>query len=467
MRPVIGDLVIAGATLVDGTGTPPAAGSAVVVRGERIAWVGSTADLERSEDDRVLDATGMYVVPGLLDANTHLVLHCDPDVLLRYAPGRYDELVAEAAQVALRAGITTVFDTWGPLESLRRVRDRIDAGELPGSRIRFAGNIIGNDGPWSADFFPYRERLNPEVADEVDRHWEQGVGAELTWMPAESVGRAVRRYLAAGRVDFVKYASSAHAHHRFLAFAPDAQRAIADEAHAAGLTVQACALTPEALKAAIAAGADLLQHANATGRYPLPEPTLKHIADRGLPCATMLYTERFLAAVDTDTSLPGHWRDGMRVKDRNARDLIDAGATVLLATDGGVFGPSAMTSPWVGSLLGLPDVPIRLGASHLSWFQAAWERGMSGMAALQAATCNIAAAYRVDDEIGTVEPGKRADLLVLEADPLNSPGAYGRVAHVVKDGRIVDRARLPENPVLTRDAERPAHHGPAITGGHR
>jgi imidazolonepropionase-like amidohydrolase len=187
MRPVPGDLVIVGATLVDGTGTPPAFASAVVVRGRRIAWVGSSADLETSEEDRVLDATGKYVVPGLLDANTHLVLHCDPDVLLRYAPGRYDELVAEAAQVALRAGITTVFDTWGPLESLRRVRDRIDAGELPGSRIRFAGNIIGNDGPWSADFFPYRERLNPKVADDVDRHWEQGVGAELTWMPAESV----------------------------------------------------------------------------------------------------------------------------------------------------------------------------------------------------------------------------------------------------------------------------------------
>src|SRR5262249_40378441 len=151
-----------------------------------------------------------------------------------------------------------------------------------------------------------------------------------------------------------------------------------------------------------------------------------HIIDRGLPCATMLYTERFLAAVDTDTRLPGHWRDGMRVKDRNARDLIDVGATVLLATDGGVFGPSAMTSPWVGSLLGLPDAPIRLGTSHLSWFRAAWERGMSGMAALQAATRNIAAAYRVDDEIGTVEPGKRADLLVIEEDPLESPGAYGR-----------------------------------------
>ncbi len=438
-----------GATLIDGTGAVPLPDAAVLVDGERIAWTGPAAELEPDAGVRRVDARGKYIVPGLMDANVHLVLNCDPDVLLRFEPGHYDDLVTEAAQVALRAGITTVFDTWGPLESLRRVRDRINAGELTGSRIYCAGNIIGNDGPWSADFYPYGERLNPDVAQRVNRHWEQGVGADLTWMPADGVRDAVRRYAADSGIDLLKYASSAHAHFRFLAFSPDAQRAIVDEAHAAGMTAQACALTPEALKVAIEAGVDLVQHADSTGRYPMPDDTLELIAGRQLPCVVLLKTERHTEGVRTGTELPAHWRDATLVRDGNGRRLVEAGAKLLLATDGGVFGPDAGSSPWVGPLFRLPDVPIELGRSHLLWLRAAAERGLAPLDALRAATQNIADAYRLGDELGSVEAGKRADLLILDADPLADPGNYGRVADVVKDGEIVDRDKLPERPVLT------------------
>jgi imidazolonepropionase-like amidohydrolase len=74
------------------------------------------------------------------------------------------------------------------------------------------------------------------------------------------------------------------------------------------------------------------------------------------------------------------------------------------------------------------------------------------MDALLAATRNIAETYGKDGELGTVEPGKRADFVVLEANPLDDPDNYARIVHVVKDGSIVDRERLPEHPVLTRDA---------------
>src|SRR4051794_35686567 len=97
-----------GATVIDGTGAAPLPNAAVVVTDDRVEWVGRTADLARGDDLRVVDAAGKYVIPGLMDANVHLVVHCDPDVLLEYAPGHYDDLVIEAAQVALRAGITTV-----------------------------------------------------------------------------------------------------------------------------------------------------------------------------------------------------------------------------------------------------------------------------------------------------------------------------------------------------------------------
>ncbi len=226
-----------GATLIDGTGAEPLPGSAVVVGDGRIEFVGRAADFTSGPELELVDLEGQFLIPGLLDANVHLVVP-EPEMLLRHDPGDYDELVLEGAQVALRAGVTTVFDTWGPLEALRRVRDRIAAGAATGSRIFCAGNIIGNGGPWSPDFTRYGEALNPAVVAEVNRHWTQGVGDELTWLPAEGVREAVRAYIEASGIDFVKYASSAHAHGRFLALSPDAQRAVVEEAHAAGLTAQ-------------------------------------------------------------------------------------------------------------------------------------------------------------------------------------------------------------------------------------
>jgi imidazolonepropionase-like amidohydrolase len=442
-----------GAGCIDGTGSALLVDSAIVVRDGRVEWVGPSSELEPTRDLERVDLSGTYVVPGLLDANVHLLLQFTPDVLLRFEPGDYDELVLEAAQVALAAGITTVFDTWGPLESLRRVRERIDSGEAVGSRIFLAGNIIGNDGPWSSDFAAgFGDAVSPDLVERINRHWVQGVGTDLTWMPAEHVRGAVREYVATSGIDFVKYSSSVHALVKFLAFSSDAQRAIVEEAHAAGMTAQACSMTPEALKMAIDAGVDLLQHGDVTGRHPMPEETIDLIAARQLPCVAFLVTERNVAAATSEEKLgimDGYFSKRVLVKDENDRKLIAAGAKLLLGNDMSVFGPTARTHPLFGPRLSGPDPEMHLGRSHLYWLQAAIERGMTPMDALLSATRNIAEAYRKDDEVGTIEPGKRADLLVLDGNPLEDVRNFRRVVNVVKDGVIVDRNRLPEHPVLT------------------
>ncbi len=446
-----------GATLIDGTGAGPLRDSAVMVSGGRIGWVGASSDLPRSPGSRVVDVSGKYILPGLLDANVHLLIHVDPDILLRYEPGCYDDLVLEAAQVALRAGVTTVFDTWGPLESLRRVRDQIAAGHVVGSRIFFAGNIIGNDGPWSTDMFPsLGAGVSSAVVADVNRHWEQGVGAELTWMTADDVRVAVREYIAGSGVDFVKYSSSAHAHSRFIALSPQAQRAIVEEAHAAGMTAQACAQAPEAFRLAIDAGVDLLQHADLTGPRPMPNRTVDAIVERRLPCVLFLGPQPKLAG-PADRDL--RWRgsdiglsDVLAAKQINDTNLIEAGATVLLGRDLGVYGPTALTSPMWGPLRDGVDEPSQLGHSHIGWLRRAFELGMDPMRVLLAATRSIAQAYGKADEIGTVETGKHADLLILDADPLTDPDNYSRICQVIKGGQAVDRQRLPELPVLTRDS---------------
>ncbi len=454
-------LTLLGATVIDGTGTAPVPGAAVVVEDGRVSWIGPAGGVEPNGSP-VVDLAGKFVIPGLMDANVHLVADVDPQVLLRYEPGEYDELVVEAAQVALRAGITTVFDTWGPLESLRRVRDRVDAGEVVGSRIFFAGNIIGNRGPWSADFFSrIPGGLNSVTVAAVNQHWEQGVGGDLPRMPAEEVRGVVRDYIASSGVDFVKYASSAHGARHFIALSPDAQGAVVEEAHAAGLVACACAMTPETLKLAIRAGVDLLQHGTSTGIRPMPDELANHIISTQLPTVALLTTERHLEACKADPTAPWEWDKRVVIRDENDRRLIKGGAKLLLAVDGGVFSPSAKTSPaWGSTLVTEPDSPYHLGSSHVLWLHAAVERGMAPLEALASATRNIAEAYRRDDELGTLEPGKRADLVVLDANPLDDVANYARVARVMKDGVFVDLDRLPEHPVLTTSRRR----GPAAAG---
>jgi imidazolonepropionase-like amidohydrolase len=446
----MGRTVFLGATLVDGTGAPPLADAAVLVDAGRIAWVGAASAFDASPDVPRVQVRDTWLIPGLLDANVHLVFHLEPDVLFRFDMGRWDDLVLEAAQVALKAGVTTVFDTWGPLESLRRVRDRIASGAAVGSRIYCAGNIIGNDGPWSADFLPsFVPALNTAVLAEVNGHWEQGVGGDLPWLAAEDVRERVREYIATKEIDFVKYASSAHGAGQFLALSPAAQAAIVEEAHSAGLTAQACAMAPEPLRAAIGAGVDFLQHGDLTGRHPMPENTLRLIVDRQLPCIAPLSTQRYVDAVREQRTYGEDWARLIEVKHENDRRLIEAGARLMLASDSGLFGPNIGTSTFWGSYLTeIPDA-WTLADAHPIWFRAARDHGLDPLEALLAATRNVAAAYGKAGELGTIEVGKRADLVFLDGNPLADVSSYERVVRVVKDGALVDRDRLPERPVLT------------------
>jgi imidazolonepropionase-like amidohydrolase len=116
----------------------------------------------------------------------------------------------------------------------------------------------------------------------------------------------------------------------------------------------------------------------------------------------------------------------------------------------------------MAAILSAPDLPTQLGEGHFLWLQAVSERGMTPMAALMAATKNVAEAYGKGADIGTLEPGKRADLVVLSADPLAAPQNYRAIAMVIKDGHVIDRAALPTKAIFTR-APTPA---PGATASH-
>lgn len=424
-------VAIVGATIIDGTGRAPIRDAVIVIVGGRIAAVGPAATVPIPDGTTSINARGKYVVPGLMDANVHLLLDIEAEYLIK-ADGRYESLIAEAAQAALRNGLTTVFDTWGPREALINVRTAIERGELVGSRIFLAGNIVGFGGPMSADFVPAaRDVVSRKLADEIDTAWEQGVGPELLWLPAEEVRSKVRAYATTRSIDFLKYASSGHTQEQTIAFSTEAQRAIVEEGQRAGLSVQAHTTSVESLRMALDAGADILQHCDVTGKVPIPGLLLDRMAREKVPCAALFRTDRHMAWVASQPQ--SFQRDRAEIKDVNDRNLIKAGVPILLSTDAGVYGENIESSPFASIVAG-PDVLTVLGDGHFLWMQAAIERGMKPMDVLMAATRNIAAAYKVGHDLGTLEVGKRADLLVLDADPFQDVRNYRKIRMVMKDG---------------------------------
>jgi imidazolonepropionase-like amidohydrolase len=355
----------------------------------------------------------------------------------------------------LRAGLTTVFDTWGPRTALMRVRDEIASGEEIGSRIFCGGNIIGFDGPFSPDFIPKAvDVVSSVLLDRVNATFVENVGRHLMWLEPRHVVEEVEKYISLG-IDFVKYASNEHGLHSggaFLAFAPRVQAAIVEAAHRAGLIAQSHATSIEGLRLAVEAGCDLIQHANTTGPVPIPGEILELMEQSGVSAVVFPITEARLEYWNCE--LGPRERAMNANKNVNAKALIDSGVPLLMAWDASVWPPEVFSDPNWGKVLGGDDNPASLGSGHIFWFKAMDELGCKPIEALRAATINIARAYGKADELGSIEIGKLADLLVLDADPLADPENYARIAHLIKDGEIVDRETLPERPVLTRPDER-------------
>lgn len=442
--------IVCGATVMDGVRRMPIEGQTIWIEAGRIKAIGSSAELGAPPGARTIDARGKYVIPGLMNANVHLLLDTRMENLVRYAD-QFEAMIAEAAQVALKNGVTTVFDTWGPRKALMTVRDQINAGALPGSRIFCAGNIVGFDGPFSPDFWPKTSEVaSSNLIRRINSLWVGNVGPELMWMGPERVVCEIRAYIGEG-IDFIKYASNDHAG-AFLAFSERVQSALVEEAHRAGLTAQAHTMSIEGLRVAIEAGCNLIQHVNITGPVQIPETTLELMVERNTGAVVFPFTRRRLDAVMKGSV---YTRRAFANVDINCRNLIRSGASLMLATDGGIFAADAGTDPLMKNSWAAAgeDNLNDLGEGHFFWLKAMEELGMSPMQMLWAATRNIAVAYGKEKDLGTLEPGKIADMIILDRDPLQSVENYRSIHMILKDGAVVDRQALPIKPLLTAPTE--------------
>jgi len=440
-------LAVTGATVIDGTGKDPLRDGVVLIKDGRISAVGPAGQVTIPPSTTRVDARGKYVIPGLMDANLHLFLNIDLETLIKYE-NRYDEIVLEAAQITLKTGQTTVFDTWGPRTALVKIRDMINAEKAPGSRIYLAGNIIGFDGPISADFL---RGAGPHVSKafvkRINDIWEEGTGRRLMWMTPEEVRSVIREY-ASRDLDMLKYGATGHSDMQFISFSPRVQKIIVDEGHRAGKTVQAHTSSAEGLDAAIEAGLDILTHCETTGDSVLiPPETIRKMVERKVPCSTLPVTQRSLDA-QLKHAPEAVITPLLKIKKQNQRNLIQAGAILLLSTDAGIQNPVlAAESKSVAADTVQPR--LKLGEGHFNVLVAFEEMGMKPMEILKSATSHIARAYKLDRDIGTLEAGKIADLVILDRDPLASAANYRSIHTVIKDGRVVDRDRLPVTPIIS------------------
>ena len=440
-------LVIAGATIIDAVSEAPLCGHSLWIEDGRIKALGKLAELRAPPDIDTIDATGRFVIPGLMNANVHLLWDTRIETLARYW-GCYEALIIEAAQVALKSGLTTVFDTWGPRRHLMSVRDKIDAGEIVGSRIFCAGNIVGLDGPYSSDFNAKATEIASEAfVRHINAIWVENVGRHLMFLPPDEVAREVRRYIDKG-VDFLKYSSNEHGiPGAFLAFSPAVQAAIVTEAHSRGITAQAHTMTVEGLRIAVEAGCDLIQHANITGPVPIPQSTLNLMAERHTGAVVFPFTQQRLDWILANVSASE--RTTWHASDVNARNLVRSGAPLLLANDGSIIPPGRFSSTAKSWASPGDDSLVDLDTGHFAWFKAMQQKGCPPMAMLEAATRNIAVAYGKGAQLGTLEPGKIADLLILDKNPLEAAENYRSIETIIKGGKIVDTSKLPERNLLT------------------
>lgn len=467
-QPAVAESVlIENVTVIDGNGGKPATGMSVLVDGERIARIAphpladAVADTlaDTLADARRIDGSGKYLLPGFIDSNVHSSVYGNAkrrETAVKYA-GRNHELVEEFLQRQLKYGVTTVRDSYGALAPLKQVRDAIERGETVGSRLLFAGNIVGWGGPFSLTFSLMDESELTLFQEQWNDAIAQGAGEDLMDMGPEELRAAMNNYLDKGP-NFIKYGGTSHFRYpSLIGFSPRAQRVIVEETHKRGLVAETHATSSEALRLAIEAGIDFIQHPEILSR-PYPQELIDLIVKRDVICGLRSNTlagqpwrdhlARRKAALEAlaDAPPPATGAERRRRQTRtgdlyhlereNAQRLIAAGCRVSIATDNYQGrAPEFRREP-------KPRIQ-EAGIGSLLAIEGLVELGMTPMQAIVAGTRNGAIAARGLEEFGTVEEGKIADLVLLDANPLQDIHNIHRQAMVMARGRIIDTGALP------------------------
>lgn len=407
--PRAGALAIVGATVIDGTGRAPIKDATVVIEGDRIAAVGARSQVAVPKGATVLDAAGKYVLPGLWDMHAHLYQ-------------------VEFGPAYLAAGITSARDVGNDIEFATTLRDAARQGRGLQPRLTLAGYIDGKNDSHSFDV-------------QVDT--------------PEEARAAVRRYKDAG-YEQIKIRDHVK---------PDILRVITSEAHRLGMTVTGH--VPEAMDAvqAVEAGQDQINHINfvapvfskkvAGQKYDLTRPldldspdakrVLQLFKEHGTVVDPTLATMELMIRpkdVPIESFEPGMRKVAPELLEQlNLKGSDPRAAQIAQAVEARLLALVAFLHRNGVPIVAGTDVSVPAHSLHRE-LELYVKAGLTPMEAIQTATLTPARVMKLDRELGTVEAGKRADVIILDANPLENISNIRTVRLVVAQGRLFDCAEL-------------------------
>lgn len=416
---------LVGGTLIDGFGGTPIHNSIIIVDGDKILKVGTMGEVQIPSNAEIISTEGMSVLPGLWDMHVHLMINGHSNYAYwdkKYPPLFKDVIMPSSAHQLLMAGVTSARDLGGPLEASLSVRDRVNAGEIPGPTLYMSGPFIQHQ--------PY-----PGTED-----FRWGVNG------VDDARKKVKELADAG-VDCIKLIDQDQ-------MTMEEVYAVVDEAHKHDLTVVAHSHRPEEIRRGLLAGVDCFEHTGLSSAPAYPDDIMELIHNRTAQmnlgpmfwCPTVegLYNYEYVRdnpeALDNDSwhlglpdSIIQDIKQSIKYPGRlpyfqitptrrptlvtKFNQLKDAGLVLIIGTDSGIPMKFHSQSTW-------HELDV--------WVN---EFGVDPMYAIKGATYWPSVLMGVDSEVGTISEGKYADIIAVKGDVLRYIDLLQDVDLVIKHGK--------------------------------
>jgi imidazolonepropionase-like amidohydrolase len=386
------------------------------IEGDRIKAIGAAAEMSAKipAGAKAIDLSKFTVLPGLIDCHTHLTMTPYDSGLsgVRLSYPRQALTGARNARVTLEAGFTTVRNVGASGYSDIALRDAINAGDVIGPRMLASGpplSITGGHG--DTNFLaPQYNWSDDGVADGVE-------GVQKKVRENIKYGADVIEFMATGGV------LSEGDNPALAQYSPEEMKAIVDTAHGLGRKVAAHAHGATGIKFAVIAGVDSIEH----GSY-INDEDIALMKEHGTYLVPTVYLEDWLLDNVTVLGLTPNMIEKARmvlpIAQQNLSHAFKSGVKVALGTDSAVY-PHGLNGHEFGKMV---------------------DMGLTPLQSIQAGTVNAADLLGWSDRVGTIEPGKFADIVAVDGDPVANVHVLENVAFVMKGGQVVKTSGAQQHP---------------------